>query len=309
MQYMQRVILLALAAVLILRADSPGITVEPGGPLLHRSDIEYPRGITGAHGTVVVGLSLDQNGEVNGAEVLSGPPELRRAVLRSVADWHYSPEMTLPAKVQASITFSLSEAAERPEPFSVPVAPLGKLMELKISGLTQPAHDALLQRLPVHEGDVLTPDSVVKARETALAFDSHLSFAITATAVGSFIRITAPGQRPSYAASDENPGAPQRIRVGGNVQAAKLISSTPPVMPPLAQQARISGVVRLNVIIGKDGHVENITVRSGHPLLVPSALESVKTYVYQPTLLNGAPVEVVTQVDVNFSAEASGPTP
>jgi protein TonB len=93
----------------------------------------------------------------------------------------------------------------------------------------------------------------------------------------------------------------QRIRVGGNVQQAKLVRQPKPVYPPLAKQARISGVVRLNAIISKDGTIQNLQVISGHPLLVPSALEAVKQWVYQPTLLNGEAVEVVTQIDVNFT--------
>src|ERR1700758_3905579 len=67
----------------------------------------------------------------------------------------------------------------------------------------------------------------------------------------------------------EKPATPQRIRVGGNVQQAKLIRQPRPIYPPLAKQARISGVVRLNAIIGKDGTIQNLTVASGHPLLVP----------------------------------------
>jgi protein TonB len=98
----------------------------------------------------------------------------------------------------------------------------------------------------------------------------------------------------------EKPVTPQRIRVGGNVQQAKLIRQPKPIYPPLAKQARISGVV-LNAIIGKDGTIQNLTVASGHPLLVPAAMEAVKQWVYQPTLLNGEPVEVVTQIDVNFT--------
>lgn len=94
---------------------------------------------------------------------------------------------------------------------------------------------------------------------------------------------------------------PSRIRVGGNVQQAKLIRQPKPIYPPLAKQARISGVVRLNAIIGKDGTIQNLTVASGHPLLIQAALEAVKQWVYQPTLLNGEAVEVVTQIDVNFT--------
>jgi protein TonB len=99
----------------------------------------------------------------------------------------------------------------------------------------------------------------------------------------------------------EKPVTPQRIRVGGNVQQAKLVRQPKPVYPPLAKQARISGVVKLDAIIGKDGTIQNLRVVSGHPLLVPAALEAVKQWVYQPTLLNGEAVEVVTQIDVNFT--------
>jgi len=93
----------------------------------------------------------------------------------------------------------------------------------------------------------------------------------------------------------------QRIRVGGNVQQAKLVRQPKPVYPPLAKQARIQGVVRFTAIIGKDGTIQNLQLIQGHPLLVPSAQEAVKQWVYQPTLLNGEPVEVITQIDVNFT--------
>ena len=119
--------------------------------------------------------------------------------------------------------------------------------------------------------------------------------------IGSVPTAAPPPPPPPPAAP--KPVTPQRIRVGREVQKAKLVLQAAPVYPPLATQARISGVVRLNVIIGKDGTVQNITVSSGHPLLVPAALDAVKQWVYQPTLLNGQPVEVVTQVEVNFSLE------
>jgi len=93
----------------------------------------------------------------------------------------------------------------------------------------------------------------------------------------------------------------QRIRVGGQVQQANLIRQPKPVYPPLAKQARIQGVVRFNAIIGKDGTIQNLTLISGHPLLVPSAQEAVKQWLYKPTLLNGEPVEVATVIDVNFT--------
>jgi protein TonB len=96
--------------------------------------------------------------------------------------------------------------------------------------------------------------------------------------------------------------APARIRQGGNVQQAKLINMVRPVYPPLAKQARISGTVRLHAIIAKDGSVIQLEVLpGGHPLLIQAALDAVRQWRYQPTLLNGEPVEVDTTVDVVFS--------
>ena len=97
------------------------------------------------------------------------------------------------------------------------------------------------------------------------------------------------------------PVTPQRIRVGGNVQSAKLVKQPKPLYPPLARQARIQGTVRFTAVIGKDGTIQNLQMISGHPLLVQSAQDAVKQWVYQPTLLNGEPVEVITQIDVNFT--------
>ena len=94
---------------------------------------------------------------------------------------------------------------------------------------------------------------------------------------------------------------PKRITVGGNVQAAHLVNRVQPVYPPLARQTRISGTVKLHAIIGKNGAVEQLQVVSGHPLLVQSALDAVRQWRYQPTLLNGEPVEVDTEIDVIFS--------
>src|SRR5882672_7334146 len=91
------------------------------------------------------------------------------------------------------------------------------------------------------------------------------------------------------------------LRVGGNVQAARIINRVQPVYPPLARQTRISGTVRLHAIIGKDGMIQQLEVMNGHPLLQQAALDAVRQWRYQPTLLNGDPVEVDTTIDVIFS--------
>ena len=97
------------------------------------------------------------------------------------------------------------------------------------------------------------------------------------------------------------PPVAERIRVGGQVQSPKLLNQPRPTYPALARQARIQGTVRLEAIISKEGVIEELKVVSGHPLLIQSALDAVRQWRYQPTMLNGVPVEVVTTIDVNFT--------
>ena len=94
------------------------------------------------------------------------------------------------------------------------------------------------------------------------------------------------------------PHAP--VRVGGQVQAAKIRHQVLPVYPPLARQARIAGAVHLEAIIARDGVVRSLRVIGGHPLLVRAAVEAVEQWTYYPTLLNTEPVEVLTEIEVNF---------
>jgi len=94
---------------------------------------------------------------------------------------------------------------------------------------------------------------------------------------------------------------PQRVRVSSGVSTGLLIRKVPPTYPPLARQARIQGVVILQAQISKDGTIQNLQLISGHPMLAPAAIEAVKQWRYKPYLLNGEPVEVDTQVQVNFT--------
>jgi len=95
--------------------------------------------------------------------------------------------------------------------------------------------------------------------------------------------------------------APQRVRVSSGVQAGNLINKVTPIYPPIAKNARIQGTVVLQAVISKSGVVENLHAISGHPMLIPAAVEAVKQWKYKPYYLNGEPVEVETQVTVNFS--------
>jgi len=94
---------------------------------------------------------------------------------------------------------------------------------------------------------------------------------------------------------------PQRVRVSQGVSAGLLVRKVSPNYPPLARQARIQGQVVLRAVISKDGSIENLTLVSGHPMLAPAAIDAVRQWKYKPYLLNGEPVEVDTEVQVNFT--------
>jgi periplasmic protein TonB len=91
------------------------------------------------------------------------------------------------------------------------------------------------------------------------------------------------------------------IQVGGAVQSAKIVKKVVPTYPPLAKQARISGTVRLMGVIAREGTIQNLQVLSGHPLLQKAAIEAVRQWVYQPTILDGQAVEVLAPIDVIFA--------
>ncbi len=316
------------------RADAAGVTVEQAeANLLHRAPVEYPEAARtkGIQGTVLLEVDIDESGNVSDARVLSGPQELRKAALQSVLQWHYSKNMSLPAKTQVSVDFKLplpAAAGSMPKPAREAVvlpspvieAPvnspsLGTLRLIDLSSLPESLRTALQEKIGKYEGQPYSNELMQEVVRVASQVDQHLMYnwAVEPTAAGEprFFRLrvmlnaepasTAVWSKDAPAASTSDSGTPQRIRVGGNVQQTNLISQTRPAYPPLAKQARIQGLVRLNAIIAKDGTVANLTVIAGHPLLVEAALEAVRQWIYKTTLLNGEPVEVQTVIDVNFT--------
>jgi periplasmic protein TonB len=97
------------------------------------------------------------------------------------------------------------------------------------------------------------------------------------------------------------PTPPKRVRISQGVTKGLLLARITPAYPPLARAARVEGEVVLAAIISKDGTIKNLTLVSGHPMLVPAAIESVSQWRYRPYLLNGEPVEVETTITVTFT--------
>ena len=311
-------------------ADGAGVTVNlNGSQLMHRMPVSYPAEALakGVEGTVVVQVRLDSNGEVIDASVLSGPDELRRNVQQSVLSWHFdsragsatrvvnidfvkpangvAPMIVRPADPVPERTTTQLRAENAPAALS---PRSGTIDRIDVTGLSDSATAGLLAQLAVHAGDPFTSDTLARAMDAARQFDSHLSVAMSMGPSGdNVMTIRPPGPlqavvRQSLPVASPNLAVPPgALVVNGNIEAANLLSSVRPVYPPLAKMARQQGTVRFQATIGRDGAVEDLTVLSGPPLLVQAALDAVKKWTYRPTQLNGAPVEVVTTIDINFS--------
>jgi TonB family protein len=322
-------------------ADGPGVVVEPGAKLLHRTPVFYPSGVATV-GTIVVESSVNAKGEVTDAHVVSGPDEFRNAALSSVLNWHFSPG-GLPPVVQSVIRFETPARTES-TPATVTATPpvvstRPSLKEITMSGLSDELAEKVRAGLPVQVGDSFGTDQSRQVRAAIKKIDEHLMYGIrmdqgdviltimlrptgVVGGISSGVIGGVPGVltgRPGVIVpqtpiiTDAGPTAAaaaqfappangmMRVRVGGNVQAANLTRKVTPAYPPLAKQARISGTVRFTALIGTDGSIVSLQLVSGHPLLVQSAQEAVSQWQYKPTLLNGAPVEVITQIDVNYT--------
>jgi TonB family protein len=114
--------------------------------------------------------------------------------------------------------------------------------------------------------------------------------------------VTVVGARAQVAAPAARAEAAQRIPIGGNVQAVKLLRQTRPVYPVDLQQQGVTGTVTIRAIVGKDGTVLSPQVLNTdvHPALAQAALDAVRSWIYEPSRLNGNPVETLTKITINF---------
>jgi TonB family protein len=299
--------------------DGYGVVVEPGAKVLHRQGVFYPAGVT-AVGTVVIESTVNAKGEVTDAHVISGPDELRNAALSSVLNWHFSPEGLAPT-VQSTIRF---EKAPSTAESKIPLVPptTQYIKSIVTAGLPEELAEKVTASLPVHVGDAFANDDLTRVKAAVKEVDEHLD--VMTRIVGPDVTLMfmvrpsgakgQPGVTIESAPSTPSPAAAaaaaqlppaasgaMRVRVGGNVQASNLIKKVTPLYPPLAKQAGIQGTVQFTALIGTDGSIQSLQLISGHPLLVASAQDAVKQWMYKPTLLNGNPVEVITQIDVNYT--------
>jgi TonB family protein len=315
-------VLLPLAAGLMVQAfplygaaqlgdpDGPGVQVgESPFRLMHRTPIEYPAKAAneGISGDVVVDLKLNEKGEVYDASVVSGPPALRAAVLKSVLNWHYdlSGETRRPEHFEIAVRFTAPVPSAAARTSSVtPRSTSLMLKRIDVTGVPAELRERVLSAIALHEGDRFNPANLPAILHGVAAIDEHNSVSLRDIGTDEAELVVAiPDRRPGTAVMANIPieAGAKRIRINGDVEQANLVTKVMPVYPPLAKQARIQGKVMLNALIDRQGKVKGLELVSGDPLLADAAVEGVKQWVYRPVLLNGDPVEVITRIEVNFT--------
>ena len=121
--------------------------------------------------------------------------------------------------------------------------------------------------------------------------------------------------RPAPQTGASAPPPPGVHTVGGGIQEPRLLKRVEPLYPPVAKAAKMQGPVYVEAIIARDGRVRDATVVGGvpFPVLREAALAAVRQWVYEPTVLNGEPVEVQLSSQVNFrlndGASSAAPAP
>ena len=295
--------------------DAEGVEVLAGSyKVLHRAAVAFPAEARakGISGDVVVNVTVNARGDVTDARIVSGPEALRKAALESVLNWHF--DTTAPVTYDISLRFTAkpvqARSHENPPQADRKSLPVERV---DLSRLPKALQERVAAANLVREGEIMSSGRLLETTAALKSIDEHLNLTASAREDRLTIRpvLEQPNQQQPVVQAASGSSLPAgTLRIGGNQQAAKLTKKITPVYPPLAKQARIQGTVRMNVTIDKQGRVMNIELLSGHPLLAPAAVEAVQQWEYQPTLLNGNPVDILTVVDINFTlAEEPPPAP
>ena len=158
---------------------------------------------------------------------------------------------------------------------------------------------------------MLSDELLQRAREAAKAYNERVAILVRQSIRQEEFLKSAPGFRKTFIPPTIDDGLnlivfdratpPQRIRVEGSGYQARLIEKATPGR--IGEGAPDTGVVKLGVVIGKDGTVIDIDPLAGPERLISSAVDAVRRWKYKPTLLNGRPIEIATTVDAAFPAD------
>ena len=254
---------------------------------------------------VVVELKFDSDGAIADKRVLSGPEFLQGIAIANALLGEY--EDVVDRSIQVVVNFSSRNGG----PVWHESFWTGKLERVELSGGFGSWIEERRQQTLRLGGLDMTGEIFEQikewARRVAAEAEQSVGFEATKTEAGdSVVSVRfyhSAGQRAPAGSPAEKIDSEQYVRVAGRIQQGNLVHEVPPRYPDLAHDARITGIVILETLIGPDGTVREIHPVTGHPLLVPSAMDAVSQQVYGPTYIDGQAVSTVTTVTVNFSRE------
>ncbi len=232
--------------------------VEPAYPELARR--------VGVEGKVVLGITVDEEGNVPDARVASGHPFLHEAAVAAVRQWKYSPTLlngkAVPVRATVTVVFALKNDSTK-----------------------------------TASGSGIGPG---RGAGVGPGIGSGTGGG-TGGGTGSGVAVVDPNDFIQKNDGEEISTSQQApIRVGSKVMESRLIHKVDPIYPEMARRARISGIVRLFITVNEEGFVSDAEVMSGHPFLRDAAIDAVKQWQYRPTLLNGKPVSFMATVTLVF---------
>jgi len=292
-------------------------------------------------GVVVLNALITKTGDVQDVQLVSGHPMLAPAAIAAVKQWKYRPYLLngdpveVETQVQVNFTLSdvhapsgatggslqVSEAVMRPlrtssvdpayPPLALETHVEGKVIlnvEINASGDVETVtpftgHPTLVQSAIIAVLQWNYRPYLLNGEPTKVQTSVSLTFALSPESgpQGSMTDSPLPPGSDDESASAPHLPLPKRIRVSAGVAQGLVLTKVNPEYPQDAKQARIQGVVLLKVNIAQDGTVKQVELISGHPMLAPAAIDAVQKWTYRPYLLNGDPIEVETQVRVDFT--------
>ena len=230
---------------------------------------------------------------------------------------HLAKELNPPAPANAPVDVTEQPAAENqisaqhPKP-----SPAGERQAQTLSGLrlyqsgSVPGEPAGGKRENASDREVLSekaktdPSSKSRAERAAAQEAGQTSAPVDNVPFPSsetLARLSTAPSLPPLAADVRSTPSPLGVVVSRGVTPGRLIRRVSPTYPAAALQQRISGPVVLQARIGKDGRVHDVKVVRGHPFLATAAVEALRQWQYDPYKLNGQPVDLQTQVTINFN--------
>jgi len=314
--------------------SSPGVPnalrVSPGameGNLIAKVTPIYPEIAKAAHlqGVVVLHAIISKTGDVENLSVISGPPMLTSSAVDAVRQWRYKPYLLNgePTEVETTInvnyTFEASAAAAAPNIRSIDYKGLSSVTIQEIEermnrdgvGLSpETPYDvarvdraaAVLRQLLAEHGH---PNAIVSVTTQsippgAIAIQFDVKEGPKGAASNPSATPEAEAATPVQSAPQEYGGVPVR-RIGDGVSAPELTYRVAPEFTEQARKAKFMGIVLVSLIVDPDGKPQNVHVLRGVGMgLDQKAVAAVGKYKFKPAMLDGKPVPVALNVEVNF---------